>query len=174
MKLRFVIALVCMGLASLAHAETSNPADDARVLKEFSTNATVPGAVLQLTLLTNRSMDALWRDDAARNTLGIEVFNSGTSFLVTGKSSGKFGPVTGVALVQDGKSTPAKIVNVSNLNGTEVPSGQKILGLLEFSSKVDLTKPFTVVVNDSSAKFSVTRDAAERWGAVTRPPGQGF
>jgi len=169
---------ICLVLMVLAAAwnqcRAEDPSEDQAVLSAFSEPATMAGGPLWVTLLTNASIDALWRDDPAHGTLQIEAAMAGTAFYVMGTATRPLRIAPEVSLSQDGATFDGVVVNVSNLNGETAPEGSAVLGLLEFGQKVDIARPFTLDLGGTSVQFQIDPQSAERWGEITMPAGAGF
>jgi hypothetical protein len=166
--------LLVLWLATLATAHAAPLSEEQLVLSAFTEPAVVPGGPLWVTLLTDRTIEALWRDDPARATLQIEVANAGTSFYMMGLATRDVSIVPEVTIVQDDQRTQGRIVNVTNLNGRTAREGSALLGLLEFDRKIDVTRPFVVELGSTTVAFAIDPALADKWKAVTMPTGKGF
>ncbi len=168
--LSFMLLLAWPAMAAAQEAST----EDQAVLAALSRPVAIPGGPLWLTILTDRSIEALWRDDAARGTLQIEVSNAGTAIYVMGLATRPVTIAPTVVARQGADRFTGKVVNMAYLDGTPAPKGAVILGLLEFDARLDLAKPFVIELSNSQAPFAIDAATAQKWGKVTRPKGQGF
>ncbi|WP_175165328.1 hypothetical protein [Paraburkholderia fynbosensis] len=154
--------------------EASISAEDQAVLSAFSEPAALPGGPLWVTLLSDRTIEALWREDPARQALQIEAALTGTCFYMMGLATRTLTIDPHAAIVQDGHRYTGRIVNIAYLNGQQVPKGNTMLGLLEFTERVDIARPFEIEFSTVTIKFSINRRTAEQWGNVSHPGGRGF
>lgn len=148
--------------------------EDQNALAAFSRPLILPGLTLWLTLLTDRTVTALWRGVPARQALQIETAIAGTAFHFSGIATDvtTLAPLT--RLHQSGTAHDGVVVNAIHAAGGPVPRGGGVIGLLEFGGGVDLRKPFEVTLSGCACRFDLNPDAVARWGAKTRPEGRGF
>ncbi|CAB3806992.1 hypothetical protein [Paraburkholderia fynbosensis] len=170
-RLAFFLALL---ITAPAFADSVDSIDDQTVLKAFTEPAAIAGGPLWVTVLSNRTIEALWRDDPARTTLQIEAANAGSSFYVMGLATKTLNFKPEVKLIQNGQTLDGTVVNVAHLNGNAIPEGSVALGLLEFKEKVDLGSAFTLNLGGTQVNFAIDPRLAQRWGAITTPSGKGF
>jgi hypothetical protein len=147
-------------------AEPSPASDDAASLRALSAPMVIPGATLWLTVLTDRTVDALWRDAPAHDNLRSIAAQGGTLIYVMGVATGSFSVTGTFAVEQGGRTMPGRLINIARLGGELVREGDSVLGVVEFRDRIDLTRPFVVKLQGSQARFDVnppwTGNAAHR------------
>jgi hypothetical protein len=177
-------ALLFVGLARLASADdaiaetnkadaSAKRAEDVLVLKAFSAPVPLDGGPLWVTILTDRSVEALWRNAPAQQALRSEAARGGTVMYVMGIATRGLVVPTSHALIQKGATIAGTVVNVANFNGQQVPEGSVVLGLIEFERKVDFKQPFTLRFGDLEVDFRLDPRDVDRWGGL-QPPTQTF
>lgn len=72
-------------------------------------------------------------------------------------------------LEQDGQSTAGQTLNIKNFQTGKVPSGTQVDGLIEFATRVDLSKAFRVKHGSDSVEFRFNASQVKEATAVPAP-----
>jgi hypothetical protein len=163
-----VLALVLAGtIQSVAGVQPF--AEDSDALRAFSAPLVTDGGNIWITILTDRTVDALWRKLPAHDNLRDIAASGGTVMYAMGIATNDFDLKAEFSVTQDGMTIRGRAVNIHNLGGGRVERGETILGLIEFQRKIDLHKPFRLGFSTSYVDFDVGLEAVNRWGAIAPP-----
>jgi len=78
----------------------------------------------------------------------------------------------GFTLEQDGQSTPGQTTNISNFEDGAVSNGDRVDGVVEFATKPDLAKPFSVKHGSETVIFAFTEAQIAAAVPPPAPPAQ--
>jgi hypothetical protein len=133
--------------------ETSNQA----MLKEFTRSVKADGYVLSFVLLNDKTVDALFQ---APGKFAMRArANQATTFYVQGMPEKDMVFDTKYIVQQDGKSISGSCMNIKHFDGSSVPKGTRMDGILQMEKKLDLTHPFTIKGAQATVEFKLTKEA---------------
>jgi hypothetical protein len=70
-------------------------------------------------------------------------------------------------LQQDGEPMKGQALNITNFRKAKVPSGQRLDGVVEFLTKLDLSKPFSVLYGNEATVFMFSEGQVQAATAKT-------
>ncbi|MBI4457315.1 MAG: hypothetical protein HY644_15660 [Acidobacteria bacterium] len=158
MKKRFFVAFMLALAASSALAQSPQPAHEGGPsrLKDFTRSIKFDGLILNLVYLNDRTVDALFQ---APTKYSMRARAKQTTMLfVQGMPEKEINLDTTFTIEQGGESITATPHNIKHFEDGKVVKGERIDGILEFSKKVDLSKPFKVKNGKESAEFKFSED----------------
>lgn len=147
--------------------------DTVRAVAALSFPLRLDGGVVWITALTDATSMGLWSGMAAQDNLRTVAASGGTVFFVSGIAGRNFEFVPGSRVEQDGAGPDstgkdALVVNVHNLSGGTVGSGETVIGLVEGPS-IDLARPFRFTLGGRTVDVAFAPDAVARWGHLSPP-----
>jgi hypothetical protein len=170
--------LIIMIIATLAFSSISaaqKASEDAKILKAFTIPITIDGGPVWATVVNDRTSQILWRSSPSRESLRSGAAGTGLTLYVMGLVTKDFEVSPEYSIVQGKTTSPGKAINIKNLSGGPVKQGDLILGLIEFSNKIDLTRPFTLKFSGCSVETALNPDDVKQWGAIAadqKDPGE--
>ena len=129
----FLVVAVC-ALPALAGAQM---ADNAKMLQIFSQTVRTDGGNLQIILLNDRTVEALFGNSPAKAAFRTKARMT-TVFYVQGQTNKEFEFKPEMTVVQKGETLQGKSTNMKNFTGGKVAKGEMISGLVELPKKLDL------------------------------------
>ena len=151
-----LFALLVAALAVPAMLAGQAP-DSGAALKDFSKSLNSNGVNLSLVLLNDKTIEVLFQAPTkfamrARARMATMVYVQGTP----GKD---IDFKTAFTIQQGGEPIEGKAVNIKNFDNVKVAKGARIDGVVEFPTKVNLTKPFKVANGTDVVEFKLSADA---------------
>ena len=124
---------------------SSNQAFQARINggQESGDEALLDGATMQVIILNDRTVEALFPQSPAKAALRTKGRMT-TLLLVQGKATKDFQFDPTVKVEQKGKTLEGKASSMKNFTAGKVAKGDQIQGMVELPEKVDLYEPFKV------------------------------
>ena len=160
-----IILMTCPPMSVFAQQGSS---EDAKVLKAFSVPVPIDGGPVWVTILTDRTMDALWRDAPARDDIRSDVALTGMVLSVMGIATKSFVLAPEYSIEQGGTTSLGKAINIRNLSGGEVKRGDSILGMVAFKNKIDLSKPFILNFSGCRVEVVLNPEDVKQWGTLSQ------
>jgi hypothetical protein len=130
--------------------------DKSTALIDFSKTLNSNGVTLSVVLMNDKTIEVLFQAPTkfamrARARMATMVYIQGTP----GKDVDF---KTEFTIQQDGEPVAGKPVNIKNFDNVKVAKGQRIDGVVEFPTKIDLTKPFKVANGKDAVEFKLSSD----------------
>ena len=82
----------------------------------------------------------------------------------SGNSPERLDLTTSFSIEQEGQTLQGTATSIKNFMNGKVPAGQRIDGIVDFTKKVDITKPFTVKNGKGEVQFVLTAEAIKALG----------
>ncbi len=165
MKNVVVIALVCVFAATLATAQENN---NQSVLKEFTRSGSGEGLVWSFVLLNDRTVDVLF---TAPGKYAMRArANQSTTFYVQATPEKDSQLDNKFEVEQNGKTFAATSHNIKNFGPGFVTKGNRIDGIVQLDSKLDLAQPFKIRgANNFALEFKLSAEAVHLAQPVPPP-----
>jgi len=160
-----IIILVAFAFASICTAQSAS--EDAKILKAFTIPIPIDGGPVWATVVNDRTSEILWRNSPSKESLLSSAAGTGLSLYVMGLVTKDFEVIPEYSIKQDNATVPGRAINIRNLSGGVVKQGEVILGLIEFSTKVDVTRPFTLEFSRCHVETSLNSDDVGQWGSIS-------
>ena len=149
------IVMILLLSATLAFAQEA--AQDPNVLKSFTRSGKFKGVTLFFVHMNNKTVEALFQAPTKYSMRARA--NMATMLYVQGTPDEDGTLNTEFTLEQKGQTTNGTPVNVKNFKAGPVVKGERIDGIIQFETKVDLSQPFTVKNADAEVEFKLESDA---------------
>lgn len=138
-------------------------ADPARMLQIFSNPLRTPGGTLQVILLNDRTVEALFGASPAKAAYRSKARMT-TVFFVQGKVGKDFEFTPDVTVVQKGETIAGKSTSMKNFTAGKIAKGEQIQGLVEMPKLLDLYEPFKFTLSGESMEFRLNADDLRDYG----------
>ena len=158
------LALVVLAVCTFpVGAGAQSAADAAKMVQMFSAPLKLDGANMQVVILNDRTVEALFPQSPAKAALRTKGRMT-TLLLIQGTTTKdlEFDPT--VKVEQKGKTFDGKSSSMKNFTAGKVPKGQQIQGMVELPEKIDLYAPFKVTVSGKTADFRLSEDDVRDYG----------
>jgi hypothetical protein len=154
-----LVAAVC-ALPALAGAQMADPA---KMLQIFSQTVRTDGGNLQVILLNDRTVEALFGASPAKAAFRTKARMT-TVFYVQGTTNKEFEFKPEMTVVQKGETLQGKSTSMKNFAGGKVAKGEVISGLVEMPKKIDLYEPFKLTLTGETIEFRLNADDLRDYG----------
>jgi hypothetical protein len=158
-----VLALVVAAACALPVFARAQQADNAKMLEAFSAQARVDWGQLQVILLNDRTVEALFGTSPAKAAFRTKARMT-TVFFVQGTTKKEVDFKNDVTVTQKGETLTGKVTPMKNFAGGKVAKGEQMQGLVEMEKKIDLYQPFKVTVGGESVDFKLRDDDVRDYG----------
>lgn len=158
-----VLALLVVAACALPVASIAQQADNGKMLQIFSAQARPDWGNLQVVLLNDRTVDALFGSSPAKAAFRTKARMT-TVFFVQGTVNKAFELTPEVTVSQKGETLTGKITPMKNFAGGKVAKGDQLQALVELSKKLDLYDPFKVTVSGQGVDFNLSDDDVRDYG----------
>jgi hypothetical protein len=138
-------------------------ADPAKMVQIFSNPLKTDGATLQVVLLNDRTVEALFPQSPAKAALRTKGRMT-TVFFIQGNVTKDMDFDPTVTVEQKGKKLEGKASSMKNFTAGKVAKGQQIQGMVELPEKLDLYEPFKVTLSGKSVEFRLNEDDVRDYG----------
>jgi hypothetical protein len=162
MKKAFAVAVLAVCTLP-AGAAAQNAADPTKMVQMFSVPLKLDGATMQVIILNDRTVEALFPQSQAKAALRTKGRMT-TLLLVQGKATKDFEFDPTLKVEQKGKTLEGKASSMKNFTAGKVPKGESIQGMVELPEKVDLYAPFKVTLNGKTVEFRLNEDDVRDYG----------
>ena len=156
--LGLLVAVACV-LPVLAAGQ----GDHAKMLQAFSAQGRAEWGNLQVIVLNDRTVDALFGTSPAKAAFRTKARMT-TVLFVQGTSKKEFELTPEVSVMQKGETLTGKVTPMKNFAAGKVAKGEQIQGLVELEKKLDLYEPFKVTVSGQSVDFNLRDDDIRDYG----------
>jgi len=158
-----VLALVVAAACALPVFVRAQQVDNAKMLEAFSAQARVDWGNLQVILLNDRTVEALFGTSPAKAAFRTKARMT-TVFFVQGTTKKDVDFKNDVTVTQKGETLTGKVTPMKNFAGGKVAKGEQMQGLVELEKKIDLYQPFKVTVGGESVDFKLRDDDVRDYG----------
>ena len=158
-----VLALLVVAVCVLPAFVSAQQADNAKMIQAFSAQARPDWGNLQVVLLNDRTVEALFGASPAKAAFRTKARMTSV-FFVQGTANKEFELKPQVTVTQKGETLEGKITPMKNFAGGKVPKGEQVQALVELPKKVDLYEPFKVTVAGQSVDFNLNDDDVRDYG----------
>jgi hypothetical protein len=158
-----VLALVVAAACALPGLARAQQADNAKMLEAFSAQARVDWGNLQVILLNDRTVEALFGTSPAKAAFRTKARMT-TVFFIQGTAKKDVEFKNDVTVTQKGETLTGKVTPMKNFAGGKVAKGEQMQGLVEMEKKIDLYQPFKVTVGGDSVDFKLRDDDVRDYG----------
>ncbi|HEX2475533.1 MAG TPA: hypothetical protein VHK01_12350 [Lacipirellulaceae bacterium] len=137
--------------------------DPARLLQMFSQSVRTDGGNLQIVILNDRTVDAVFGASPAKAAFRTKARMTSV-FFVQGTANKEFEFKPDVSVVLKGETLAGKATSMKNFTGGKVAKGEVIQGLVELPKKLDLYEPFKFTISGESVEFRLNQDDLRDYG----------
>jgi hypothetical protein len=155
--------LVLLGVAACALPVFAQPADNAKMVQMFSAQARANWGSLNVILLNDRTVDALFGASPAKAAFRTKARMTSV-FFVQGTANKEFEFKPEITVTQKGETLPGKVTPMKNFAGGKVAKGEQLQGLVELPKKLDLYESFKVTVAGQAVDFNLNEDDVREYG----------
>jgi hypothetical protein len=158
-----MLVLVVMSACIIPALVGAQQIDSARLLQMFSQSVRTDGGNLQVVILNDRTVDAVFGASPAKAAFRTKARMTSV-FFVQGTASKEFDFKPEVSVVQKGETLAGKATSMKNFTGGKVAKGEVIQGLVELPKKLDLYEPFKFTIAGESVEFRLNQDDLRDYG----------
>jgi hypothetical protein len=149
-------------------APAAQPAPGAQVLADYMRQIKYDGLTLSVLLVNNKTVEILFQ--APQKYSMRARASQETVLYVQGTPSKDIDLSNTFVIEQDGQTLNGTPTSIKNFVSGKVPAGQRIDGIVEFTKKIDVSKPFTVKNGSTgSVQFVLTPDAIKALAPAPAP-----
>ena len=142
---------------------TAQQADNAKMLQMFSSQARPDWGNLNVILLNDRTVEALFGSSPAKAAFRTKARMTSVFFIQgTVNKAFEFNPE--VTVTQKGETLTGKVTPMKNFAAGKIAKGEQIQGLVELPKKLDLYESFKVTVGGQAVDFNLNEDDVREWG----------
>ena len=157
------LAFLVVAVSALPIVVGAQQADNAKMLQMFSSQTRTDWGNLQVILLNDRTVEALFGTSPAKAAFRTKARMTSV-FFVQGTVNKDFEFKPEVTAEQKGEKHTGKVTPMKNFAGGKVAKGDTLQGLVEFPTKLDLYQPFKVNVGGQNLDFRLNQDDVRDWG----------
>jgi hypothetical protein len=158
-KVWVVLVAAACALPVLSSAQT----DNARMVQMFSSSVRTDWGNLQVVLLNDRTVEALFGASAAKAAFRTKARMTSV-FFVQGTVNKEFEFKPEVTVTQKGETIEGKATGMKNFAGGKIAKGEQFQGLVELPKKLDLYEPFRFTISGQTAEFRLNQDDVRDYG----------
>jgi hypothetical protein len=158
-----VLALVVVAACALPVFVGAQQGDNAKMLQAFSAQGRPDWGNLQVVLLNDRTVEALFGSSPAKAAFRTKARMT-TVFFIQGTVNKPFEFNPEVTVTQKGETLTGKVTPMKNFAGGKVAKGEQIQGLAELTKKLDLYDPFKVTVGGQTVDFNLSDGDVRDYG----------
>ena len=158
-----VLTLLVVAAWILPIAAGAQQVDNAKMLQIFSAQARPDWGNLQVILLNDRTVEALFGSSPAKAAFRTKARMTSV-FFIQGTANREFEFKPEVTVTQKGETLTAKVTPMKNFAGGKVVKGEQIQGLAELTKKLDLYESFKVTVGGQAVDFNLNDDDIRDYG----------
>lgn len=158
-----VLALLVVSVCALPVFAGAQQMDNAKMLQMFSAQARSDWGSLNVILLNDRTVEALFGASPAKMAFRTKARMTSV-FFIQGTANKEFEFKPDVTVTQKGETLPGKVTPMKNFAGGKVAKGEQIQGLVELTKKLDLYESFKVTVGGQNVEFNLNEDDVRDYG----------
>ena len=160
---KHVAALMAAVAFAVPAISAAQQADAGKMMQMFSQSVRTDGGNLQIVLLNDRTVDAIFGTSPAKAAFKTKARMT-TVFFVQATVNKEFEFNPELTVVQKGETLQGKATGMKNFAAGKVAKGELIQGLVELPKAVDLYEPFKVTISGETAEFRLNRDDVRDYG----------
>jgi hypothetical protein len=160
---RHALVLLVAAVIAMPLIGGAQQGDSGKMVQIFSESLRTDGGTLQVIILNDRTVEALFGASPAKAAFRTKARMTGV-LLVQGTAGKDFDLKPDVTLVQKGETLQGKATSMKNFTAGKVTKGAQIQGLVEFPKKIDLYEPFKVTLGEQSVEFKLNADDVRNYG----------
>lgn len=158
-----VFALLVVAACALPVLAGAQQVANAKMLQIFSAQARPDWGSLQVILLNDRTVEALFGASPAKAAFRTKARMTSV-FFVQGTANKAFEFKSEVTATQKGETLEGKVTPMKNFAGGKVAKGEQIQGLVELPKKLDLYESFKITVGGQAVDFNLNEDDVRDYG----------
>src|SRR5687768_543169 len=158
-----VLVVFVMAACALPGVFAAQQVDNAKMLQMFSAQARPDWGSLNVILLNDRTVEALFGTSPAKAAFRTKARMTSV-FFVQGTANKEFEFKPEITVTQKGETLAGKVTPMKNFAGGKVAKGEQLQGLVELPKKLDLYQSFKVTVGGQSVDFNLNEDDVRDWG----------
>src|SRR5918999_358649 len=147
-----ILAVLVVAACALPVLLGAQPADNKKMLQMFSSEARTDWGNLQVVVLNDRTVEALFGTSPAKAAFRTKARMTSV-FFIQGTANKEFELKPDVTVTQKGETLTGKVTPMKNFAAGKVKKGDQIQGLVELEKKLDLYESFKVTVGGQSVDF---------------------
>jgi hypothetical protein len=160
-KVFALLVLAACALPVVAGAQSAT--DPAKMVQIFSNALKTDGATLQVVVLNDRTVEALFGQSPAKAALRTKGRMT-TVFFISGTVTKDFEFDPTLKVEQKGKTFDGKASSMKNFTAGKIAKGEQIQGMVEMPEKLNLYEPFKVTLSGKSVEFRIGEDDVRDYG----------
>jgi hypothetical protein len=157
-----IVSVLFVGLAVAQQPQTAQQRADNDALKEFTRSLKMDGLILNFVHLNNRTVELLFEGPTMYSMRARA--NQSTLVYVQGTPEKEIELDTNYVMEFEGDSIAGTSHNIKYFEEGTVPAGERIDGLIIFSTQVDLHEPFKIRGQNGSVTFLLSENALRMLG----------
>ena len=158
-----VLALLAVAACALPVFVSAQQVDNGKMLQAFSAQGRADWGNLQVVLLNDRTVEALFGTSPAKAAFRTKARMTSV-FFIQGTANKEFELTPDVTVTQKGETLTGKVTPMKNFAGGKVSKGDQIQALAELPKKLDLYETFKVTVGDTTVDFNLRDDDVRDYG----------
>lgn len=158
-----VLALLVVAACALPVCGAAQQVDNQKMLQAFSAQARPDWGNLQVVLLNDRTVEALFGTSPAKAAFRTKARMTSV-FFIQGTANKDFELKPDVTVTQKGETLTGKVTPMKNFAAGKVKKGDQLQGLVELEKKLDLYEPFKVIVGAQAVDFNLSDDDVRDYG----------
>jgi hypothetical protein len=158
-----LLALLVVAACAMPVFARAQQADNQKMLQIFSAQARADWGSLNVILLNDRTVEALFGASPAKAAFRSKARMTSV-FFIQGTANKEFEFKPEVTVTQKGETLTGKITPMKNFAGGKVAKGDQLQGLVELPKKIDLYESFKVNVGGQSVDFNLNEDDVRDYG----------
>src|SRR5688500_9800157 len=151
-----VLALLVVASCALP-VLAAQQVDNAKMLQMFSAQARPDWGNLNVILLNDRTVEALFGASPAKAAFRTKARMT-TVFFVQGTANKAFEFKPEVTATQKGETLEGKVTPMKNFAAGKIAKGDQMQGLVELPKKLDLYESFKVTISGTAVDFNFNED----------------
>jgi hypothetical protein len=158
-----VLVLLVAAACALPVLTGAQQQDNAKMLQAFSAQARPDWGTLQVILLNDRTVEALFGTSPAKAAFRTKARMTSV-FFIQGTANKEFELKPEVTVTQKGETLTGKVTPMKNFVAGKVKKGDQVQGLVELEKKIDLYESFKVTVGGQAVDFNLNDDDVRDYG----------
>ena len=158
-----VLALLVVAACALPVCIVAQQVDNQKMLQAFSAQARPDWGNLQVVLLNDRTVEALFGTSPAKAAFRTKARMTSV-FFIQGTANKDFELKPDVTVTQKRETLTGKVTPMKNFVAGKVKKGDQLQGLVELEKKLDLYEPFKVMVGAQAVDFNLNDDDVRDYG----------
>jgi hypothetical protein len=158
-----VLALIVVAACALPVLAGAQQVDNAKMLQIFSAQARPDWGNLQVILLNDRTVEALFGSSPAKAAFRTKARMTSV-FFIQGTVNKAFEFKPEVTATQKGETLEGKVTAMKNFAAGKIAKGEQMQGLVELPKKLDLYESFKIMVGGQAVDFNLNDDDIRDYG----------